>query len=242
MQPASNVGAGPLCATIEDVWGRVLLLLVSSSVSCGPAIAPPGDNEASSTTRTADGSGSVSASSGVGTSPLGGGSTASDEGTTTEGITTDGPTTDGPTTDGPTTDGPTTDGAETGSGTGPACGSYSASSTASCGDGIIGRNEDCDCGAGPCTPSTLCFAECSDVRPHSLEHRGPLTGGVLGCNPASCRFDTSLCTWCGDGEIGDNETCEPEIPTLTCADLGLGAGTEPLPCTDLCVLDTSVCA
>jgi hypothetical protein len=82
------------------------------------------------------------------------------------------------------------------SGTGSTDGSDSASTGAfpgiesdggssnRCGDGIIGPYKECD-------GKNLQGADCVDLG---------FRGGVLACNPASCRFDTSMCI--GDGPFG----------------------------------------
>jgi hypothetical protein len=116
----------------------------------------------------------------------------------------------------------------------------STPSGAVCGDGIISANEECDCGGDPCTPEGLGNTSCVDVDDPSKP--GLLTGGTLGCNPASCRFDTSQCTYCGDGEINGIEQCEPGLPIdLTCEALGRGTG-GLLGCDEqTCMADTSAC-
>jgi hypothetical protein len=64
---------------------------------------------------------------------------------------------------------------------------------------------------------------------------------VLDCNPASCRFDTSGCTYCGDGELNGNEECESGQPIeATCEELGAGTAGEP-GCGSECTIDTSSC-
>jgi hypothetical protein len=111
----------------------------------------------------------------------------------------------------------------------------------SCGNGLLCGTEQCDCGMGPCTPEGLDFSECADLINPAFPDR-VYTGGILDCSPASCRFVFTTCTFCGDGRINGNETCEPEPPPQdTCASLGLGDETEPLPCDDTCQLDTSSC-
>ena len=111
---------------------------------------------------------------------------------------------------------------------------------AQCGDGVVSGNEQCDCGGAPCTEAGLDFKSCVDVT--DATKPGILTGGTLGCNPASCRFDTSQCTYCGDGEINGIEQCEPGLPIdLTCEALGEGTG-GALTCNNSeCTVDTSMC-
>ena len=110
-----------------------------------------------------------------------------------------------------------------------------------CGDGMISGQEECDCGGGPCTPEGLDNKTCVDAEPDPLIHLGPLTGGVLGCNPASCKFEVELCTWCGDGEINGGENCEPDLPIVeTCMTLGEGSAGD-LTCGEACQLDTAGC-
>lgn len=146
---------------------------------------------------------------------------------TTESSTTDDPTDATLTTTMTMTD-PTADSSSTEDGGG-----------ALCGDGIISGPEDCDCGGFPCDLDDLGGLSCVDVKDPAIP--GVLTGGVLGCNMASCRFDTSLCTYCGNEIVDGNEQCEEEeeIDT-TCEALGVGiAG--PLTCNASCQIDTSMC-
>jgi len=63
-------------------------------------------------------------------------------------------------------------------------------SNASCGDGIVNRNEDCDCGSdGDCSSSELGGYSCNEIDEDTI--------GSLGCNAPGesneCRFDTSGC-------------------------------------------------
>ncbi len=112
-------------------------------------------------------------------------------------------------------------------------------SGALCGDGVISGAEECDCGGISCTAEELGNNTCMDIDDPSIP--GTITGGTLGCNPASCRFDTSQCTYCGDRIVNGNETCEPDVDiTETCMDLGAGAA-GPVTCDSACQVDTSKC-
>lgn len=108
-----------------------------------------------------------------------------------------------------------------------------------CGNGEIEGNEECDCGGLGCSAEDLGNKGCLDVVDPTLP--GAITGGILKCNPASCRFDTSECTYCGDEEINGNENCEPEEDIdQTCVSLGAGAAGEVV-CDSACQIDTSGC-
>ena len=109
-----------------------------------------------------------------------------------------------------------------------------------CGNGLIEGVEDCDCGDdGDCTPEELGGIACEDTKDPLIP--GVLTGGPLGCNPASCRYDTSQCVYCGDGELNGNEACELDQPITTdCAKLGKGTAGK-LTCMDSCQIDTTAC-
>lgn len=111
-----------------------------------------------------------------------------------------------------------------------------------CGNGIINGSENCDCGVMPCTPAGLDFAECAGLFNPVFPDR-VYTGGILDCSPASCQYVFTTCTFCGDGNVNGNEACELDSPPQdSCASLGLGEQTEPLPCDESCQLDTSSCA
>ena len=66
-------------------------------------------------------------------------------------------------------------------------------------------------------------------------------GGNLKCNNATCQFDTSECTTCGDGNVkGDEQWKGTEPLSVTCAALGFAGGT--LKCnSNTCQFDTSEC-
>jgi hypothetical protein len=108
-----------------------------------------------------------------------------------------------------------------------------------CNNGVIEGNEECDCGGFTCSAAQLDDKLCSDLVDPLAP--GPLTGGTLGCNAASCRFDISMCSWCGDEVIGEHEECEPETPfDVSCSDLGMGtAGI--VTCGEKCTFDASDC-
>ena len=108
-----------------------------------------------------------------------------------------------------------------------------------CGDGYITGMEECDCGGIQCQPDGLDQHTCLDVDVPNAP--GLLTGGELSCDPGSCRFDVSGCTFCGDGMLNGNEECEADTPIeQTCKELGKGtAGT--VMCGTSCTIDTSAC-
>ncbi len=108
-----------------------------------------------------------------------------------------------------------------------------------CGDGVISGSEECDCGGVSCTAEELGNKSCTDIDDPTIP--GTITGGTLSCNPASCRYDTSQCTYCGDRIVNGNETCEPDVDIeQTCMDLGAGAA-GPVSCDASCQVDTSLC-
>lgn len=109
-----------------------------------------------------------------------------------------------------------------------------------CGDGRIEGDEQCDCGGAPCDGAGLGGLQCADVDDPAAP--GPLTGGVLDCNPVTCRFDTSQCSYCGNDVVDGVEECEPPGVPLpgSCAELGAGVAGEAI-CSTECVEDTSGC-
>jgi len=108
-----------------------------------------------------------------------------------------------------------------------------------CGDGYITGMEDCDCGGIACTEEALGGHTCLDVEDPNAP--GLLTGGMLDCNPSSCKFDISQCTYCGDGLLNGNEKCEADTPIdVTCEELGKGTA-GAVTCGTACTIDTSAC-
>lgn len=109
-----------------------------------------------------------------------------------------------------------------------------------CGDGVIGGEEQCDCGGVPCDLEGLGGLTCADV--DDPEAPGPLTGGVLDCHPLTCRFVTTQCSWCGDGMLGGVEECEPPGVPLpqSCEFLGAGVAGDAI-CNAECREDVSGC-
>lgn len=107
-----------------------------------------------------------------------------------------------------------------------------------CGNGAIDPPEQCD-------GSELGGADCA---------ASGFAGGTIGCN-ASCVLDTSGCVSavCGDGVLGDGETCDCGGAACTPAQLGNAACTSlPAPsggnynggalgCTAACALDETAC-
>jgi len=106
-----------------------------------------------------------------------------------------------------------------------------ASSSDTCGDGIIDIGEQCDgSNWGPFITGCLDF----DL----------FTGGTLVCD-AECKYDTSSCTGgsigsCGNGIIDTGETCDTlDLNGFTCLNFGFTGGT--LLCDPNCDYDTSQC-
>jgi hypothetical protein len=109
-----------------------------------------------------------------------------------------------------------------------------------CGDGVVGGDEQCDCGpmGDGCTAAQLANQSCT-TRPSPAG--GNYGGGTLACNsPESCTFDESGCYYCGDGAIDPGEQCDgADLGGATCQSQGFDAGS--LSCTNTCTLNTSNC-
>nr|HEX4314001.1 hypothetical protein [Kofleriaceae bacterium] len=95
-----------------------------------------------------------------------------------------------------------------------------------CGDGVAVNPEQCD-------GSDLGGNTCATV--------AGFTAGTLGCDTATCRFDTSSCTDCGNGVVEAGEQCDgSDFGGSTCQSEGFESGT--LSCTTPgCQIDTSTC-
>jgi hypothetical protein len=107
---------------------------------------------------------------------------------------------------------------------------------AECGDGMLQDGESCDCGnpAGKCTPAQLDNQTCTSLP------GGGFSGGVLGCVPSTCTFDSAACTACGNGAIDPGEACDSaDLAGQTCQSQGFDAGT--LACSPMCTFNTGGC-
>lgn len=155
------------------------------------------------------------------------------------------PTTTGapPRTDDSTSTGPTPRGSSSTSTHGASSDSSSGGFVCNslCGDGLVNCGEECDCGIKGCTAEGLGFQTCRSLV-DILNPDHVFTGGELRCNMASCRYDFGGCEWgCGDGILAQDEACDPGLDTPTCAELDMGTAPDPVPCTEDCELETSVC-
>lgn len=97
------------------------------------------------------------------------------------------------------------------------------------------------CNDGTVDPGEQCDGENLDG--WTCEGLG-LDGGDLGCDMASCTFDTADCMpmgGCGDGMIGPDELCDgANLQGFDCESLGFSGGTlgcDPITCT----FDASAC-
>lgn len=111
-------------------------------------------------------------------------------------------------------------------------------STPGCGDGVIDQGEQCDCGEGPCTAPLLNNTSCTSLPSPA---GGNYSGGELSCaSPGPCTFDTTACTYCGDGVKNAGEVCEgADLGGQSCMSNGFFAGT--LACSAVCMLNTDTC-
>lgn len=136
----------------------------------------------------------------------------------------------------------------------------SACTAAACGDGHLqlGRGEQCDDGArnddhAACT-SACQIAACDDGLVHvgeedcdgnDLQGTSCLDlgfgGGALTCSP-TCAFDTTFCTFCGDGNADPGEECDGlDFGGSSCAgELGFGFHGSPT-CDASCTIDFASC-
>lgn len=89
-----------------------------------------------------------------------------------------------------------------------------------CGDGVIQEGEDCD---GSDNGTSTCVTLGFDM------------GRVL-CNPATCKYDTSLCVKrCGNGVLDLGESCDGTLGLPSCDTWGFNT------CSAQCTADTSHC-
>lgn len=111
-------------------------------------------------------------------------------------------------------------------------------SSPGCGDGTPDPGEACDCGEGECTAPQLNNTSCSSL---PAPMGGNFSGGELSCaSPGPCTFDTSKCTYCGDGIKNAAELCDgPDLGGQSCASNGFFGGT--LTCGPGCAPDTAGC-
>src|SRR5690606_3996632 len=109
-----------------------------------------------------------------------------------------------------------------------------------CGDGVVHRSEECDCGqmGGNCSAAQLGNQSCTT---RTAPSGGNYSGGTLACNsPASCTSDESACHYGADGTIDEGEQCDGgNLGGATCQDEGYDAGT--LSCNANCTFNVGSC-
>jgi hypothetical protein len=109
-----------------------------------------------------------------------------------------------------------------------------------CGDGIVGADEECDCGdqGANCTAVQLGNASCKSL---TSPAGSAYSGGTLSCNsPQACQFNEMECIYCGDGRQGGSEACDGgDLGGQTCVGLGFMGGS--LSCTANCTYNTAGC-
>jgi hypothetical protein len=105
--------------------------------------------------------------------------------------------------------------------------------TASCGDGNVTANEECEIGVGGQTANTCagCVDTCGNgmvdanencdgaLVPATCASFAPNNHGTVTCT-ATCTYDSSDCSVCGNGMVEDSEQCEVGVggaTTYTCA-------------------------
>ncbi len=107
--------------------------------------------------------------------------------------------------------------------------------TGVCGDNIISPGEECE-------PEVLFKAVCTDFADYA--------GGLLTCNPQTCKFDTSKCEkiqagYCGNGVINIGEQCDGTNIQKSCIDINEFTGGElscyPAGSQNGCSYDTRNC-
>lgn len=111
-------------------------------------------------------------------------------------------------------------------------------SSPGCGDGELDPGEACDCGAGECTAPQLNNLSCSSL---PAPQGGNYGGGTLACaSPGPCTYDTTGCTFCGDGAKNGPEVCDGvDLAGQDCMKSGFFTGA--LACSKTCELDTGAC-